>query len=207
MVKTEQLSRSSKPRWSKLNILLVGLYLLAVVLANLSVAYFGVIALIVTAWFLIPFDLCARDVLHESWQDGRLLFKIALLIVSGSLLSWLIFPGSNRVAVASCVAFLVAGWIDTGVYQLAHHWPRAWRMNLSNLFSAVTDSIIFPVIAFGTTTLGMSAGQAGAKFCGGIFWTWIFIRWIRPRLLPEPSLLFISPAGLHEDPQNRRRSL
>lgn len=189
----EKTALLSKHNWH--GVLLVGLYLLAIVIANLSVAYFGRVALVVTAFCLIPFDLCTRDVLHERWQDGHLLTKMALLIGAGSLLSFLLYHGSGRVAAASFFAFLVSGWIDTVVYQAAHKLKRGWRMNLSNFFSGISDSLIFPLVAFGSTTWLLSGSQAASKFAGGILWSWVFIGWLRPRIVLSGAL----PVPMSED--------
>lgn len=47
-------------------------YLIAIVAANLSVAYFGPQATIVNAFLLIGLDLSTRDKLHELWRNDRL---------------------------------------------------------------------------------------------------------------------------------------
>jgi uncharacterized PurR-regulated membrane protein YhhQ (DUF165 family) len=161
---------------------LVASYLGAIVAANIAVAHFGPAALLFTAVLLIPFDLCARDLLHERWHEyGGLLPKMAVLVAAGSLLSYLASPSSGRVALASCAAFGTAATVDTAVYQLLARWPKQWKMNASNFCSAITDSIIFPIVAFGSTTLRLSAGQSAAKFAGGIFWTWLFVGYLRRR--------------------------
>ena len=160
--------------------LLVGMYLAAIVAANLSVAHFGKWALPVTAWVLIPFDLVTRDVLHEKWKGKRLWVRMALLIAGGSALSLLLNVGAWRIALASCLAFGAAGVVDTVVYWLLRGWDRFSKMNISNIFSAVTDSVIFPWVAFGVYDSLLSGSQAGAKFVGGLFWSVIFIRlWLR----------------------------
>lgn len=161
---------------------LVASYLGAIVVANLSVAHFGRVALYVTALLLIPFDLCARDLLHERWHEhGGLLPKMAVLVAAGSLLSFLASPSSLRVALASCAAFGTAATVDTLVYQLLERWPKQWKMNASNFCSAITDSIIFPIVAFGSTTFLLSTTQSADKFLGGLFWTWLFVAYMRRR--------------------------
>ncbi|HEY9282329.1 MAG TPA: VUT family protein [Pyrinomonadaceae bacterium] len=149
--------------------------------ANLVVAAFGPAALPVTAFLLIPFDLCARDLLHERWGGRRLRLKMGALISTGSLLSYVVQPGSGRVAVASALAFGTAAVIDTAVYHLARRRSRLVRMNLSNACAAIIDSAVFPVVAFGSTTLALSGSQAGAKFFGGLFWSAVFVWLLRRR--------------------------
>lgn len=159
---------------------LIILYLVAIVAANLFVAHFGPWALLITAWVLIPFDLSTRDILHERWrsEDGRkwpLVWKMAVLIGSGSLLSAALSWQAAPVALASFLAFGTAGLVDTVVCQLAFNLGRFWRMNISNFFSSITDSLIFPLVAFGVFDAALSGSQAGSKFVGGIFWTTLFV--------------------------------
>jgi uncharacterized PurR-regulated membrane protein YhhQ (DUF165 family) len=163
--------------------MLVCLYLAAIVVANLAVARFGPPALIVSAFVLIPFDLCTRDVLHERWEGRSLSLKMGILIASGSLISYALSASAVRVAHASAIAFTAAATIDALVYWGGRGLTRFLRMNLSNACSSITDSIIFPVVAFGSTTFSLSAAQTGAKFCGGLIWSWLFITFVlrRPR--------------------------
>ena len=73
------------------------LYLIAIILANLSVAIFGrnfPQITIVNALLFIGLDLTARDQLHEAWRGRGLLPKMLALIAAGSALSWLL----NRAA-------------------------------------------------------------------------------------------------------------
>lgn len=51
------------------------LYLVAIVLANLSVAQFGPSVTILNAFLFIGLDLTARDKLHEVWRGNRLVLK------------------------------------------------------------------------------------------------------------------------------------
>jgi uncharacterized PurR-regulated membrane protein YhhQ (DUF165 family) len=159
----------------KLDLVLVALYLGAIVIANVAVATWGARALPFTAFLLIPFDLCARDVLHERWAARSLVLRMGGLVAAGSVLTMALSPGSGRVALASVAAFGTAAIVDTGVYQLAHGLKRFWKMNLSNLCSSMVDSILFPVIAFGSTTLALSATQSAAKFFGGVLWSSLFV--------------------------------
>ena len=166
-------------RPDRLTASMVVLYLSAIVVANFVVAGFGQAALPFTAWVLIPFDLVTRDVLHERWSKakGGWVLRMVLLIAAGSILTAALSWDARRIALASFVAFAAAGTVNTAVY----HWLRAkgrmLRMNTSNLFAAVVDSIIFPVIAFWPgVDPWLCAGQAGSKFFGGLFWSWLFVR-------------------------------
>ena len=57
--------------------LMIILYLVAIILANLSVAHFGPSVAVVNAFLFIGLDLTARDALHERWH-GRHLARLAL---------------------------------------------------------------------------------------------------------------------------------
>lgn len=159
---------------SRTSAALVALYLAAIVAANLAVTHFGPHALALTAFVLIPFDLVVRDVLHERWSHGRLWPKMAALILAGSALSWTINASAGPIALASLCAFGVAGVVDATVYA-ALRFPRFYRMNASNAASALTDSLIFPAVAFGVFELGLTMQQAGAKFIGGAVWSALFV--------------------------------
>lgn len=156
----------------------VALFLGSAVSANLLVSVYGQVALLVTAWVLIPFDLVTRDVLHDRWHGRRLWFRMALLILVGACLTVLAVSDAWRVALASFVAFVVAGFTNTAVYQRLIGKSRYLRMNISNLAAAVADSIAFPVIAFGVqdTSMALCAGQAASKFAGGLLWSALYIR-------------------------------
>ena len=160
--------------------IMIALYLGAIVAANFSVATWGQAALVLTAWVLIPFDLVTRDVLHERWskEPGGWGLRMALLILSGSALTVALSWEAKQIALASCVAFVAAGSVNTLVYQLMRHEGRFMRMNVSNAFAAATDSIIFPVVAFGVanTSGALCVSQAASKFFGGLFWSWLFVR-------------------------------
>jgi queuosine precursor transporter len=166
---------------------LVAAYFGAAVAANLAVSVYGPTALPVSAFLLIPFDLCARDVLHERWEGRGLGWKMAALVFWGSLLSAAASPAASRVAVASVLSFAVAGCVDALAYQLLASWPRSARMNLSNVCSAAVDSVAFPLLAFGGTTWALSSGQAGTKVAGGYLWTWLFLAALRRRRRPTFS--------------------
>lgn len=151
----------------------VCMYLVAVIAANLSVAYFGPGSTIVNAFLFIGLDLTSRDKLHDTWHGKGLWWKMALLIGTGSIFSWLLNRNAGQIALASFVAFMVASIIDTVAYTFLRN--RAWmiRANGSNVFSAAADSIIFPTIAFGGFLPWIVLGQFAAKVFGGFIWSWI----------------------------------
>lgn len=164
----------------------VFLYLVAIVLANLSVATFGPSVVILNAFLFIGLDLTARDHLHDSWRGKNLLPKMTSLIAAGALLSWLLNRNAGSVALASFVAFAAAAIVDAIVYHQLQQHPRWLRINGSNVPSAFVDSLIFPTLAFGAFLWPIVLGQFVAKVFGGFLWSIIF-RWrektteIRPK--------------------------
>ncbi len=153
--------------------LYIGMYLLAAVLANLSSAFFGPIASIFNAFVFIGLDLTARDKLHDAWQGRYLWVKMFLLIAVGSGISYMLNRNAGIIAVASLAAFGVAGVVDAIVYQFLHDKKWMVKVNGSNIFSALADSMIFPTIAFGGIMPLIMLGQFAAKVSGGFIWSWI----------------------------------
>jgi queuosine precursor transporter len=154
----------------------VFVYLLAVVLANLSSAYFGPSVSVLNAFLFIGLDLTARDRLHEVWSGRGLLWKMGALITAGSLISWLINRNAGQIAIASLVAFACAAVVDTIAYQLLHNKTYLVKVNGSNVFSAAVDSLVFPTIAFGGFLPWATLGQFAAKVLGGAVWSLILRR-------------------------------
>ena len=156
------------------------LYLVAIVLANLSVAYFAntfQAITIINAFLFIGLDLTSRDQLHEAWRGNHLLPKMAALIAAGSLLSWLLNRNAGPIALASFTAFAAAAIVDTLVYHQLGRYPRWLRINGSNVPSALVDSIIFPTMAFGSFLWAIVLGQFLAKTLGGFLWSLLFRWW------------------------------
>lgn len=160
------------------------LYLIAIVLANLTVAAFGPSMVIVNAFLFIGLDLTARDHLHDAWRDNKLLPKMTALIAAGSILSWLLNRDAGQIALASFVAFAAAATVDALVYHLLGKYPRWLRINGSNVPSAFVDSLVFPTLAFGTFLPLIVLGQFIAKVLGGFAWSLVF-RWIDRHAITE----------------------
>lgn len=160
----------------------VVLYLVAIVLANLSVAAFGPAVVIINAFIFIGLDLTVRDHLHDAWRGNNLIVKMTALIASGSILSWVLNRDVGQIALASFVAFAAAASVDSVVYYLLGRYPRWLRINGSNIPSAFVDSLIFPTIAFGAFLWPIVLGQFVAKVLGGFVWSIIF-RWREQRTI------------------------
>lgn len=161
---------------------LIAIYLGAIVIANLTVAWFGAGVVVINAFLLVSLDLTTRDRLHQLWEGRHLLRNMALLILTGSALSAALDYQALPVAVASCVAFGAAATIDTVAYSFLGARPWLVRANGSNLVSALVDSAVFLSIlaAFGGLPWALVpllvAGQWGAKTVGGAMWSILLAR-------------------------------
>ena len=60
-------------------------FLIAIVLANLSVAYFGPVSTPFNAFLLIGLDLSLRDHIHEKWHGKKLGLKMLGLVTTGAV--------------------------------------------------------------------------------------------------------------------------
>ena len=149
---------------------IVAAYLGAIVVANLLVATFGPAITIPDALIFVAFDLTARDRLHDAWHHDHLWLRMAALIAAGGFLSWLVNGAAGQIALASTLAFLLAGGVDSAVYTLLGNRERWVRVNGSNVLSAAVDSIAFPTIAFGSFLPLIVLGQFTVKVLGGAFW-------------------------------------
>lgn len=151
---------------------MVLIYITAIVLANLSVAYFGPWVSPINAFLLIGLDLSLRDKLHERWKDN-LWIKMLALIVGAGIISFVLNPASMIISIASVVAFVCAGVVDAFVYQRLISKDWMIKSNASNASGAAVDSIIFPTIAFGSLMPEIVLLQFVAKVVGGGLWSWI----------------------------------
>jgi hypothetical protein len=149
----------------------VALYLAAIVLANLSVERWGPEVAIYNAFLLIGLDLVARDRLHDAWRGRWLWPRMAALIATGSLLSWLVNADAGKIALASFVAFAAASTADAFCYHGLRRLPWLERANGSNLVGAGVDSLVFPWIAFGAFLWPVVFGLFCAKVAGGLLWS------------------------------------
>lgn len=140
-------------------------------MANLSVAHFGAWIAPINAFLFIGLDLTARDRLHDVWHRRGLAWKMATLIIAGSVLTVMLNRGAGRIALASCLAFALAAISDTLVYALLGQRTRLMRVNGSNIVSAAVDSMAFPWLAFGALMPWVVFWQFVAKVGGGWLWS------------------------------------
>lgn len=154
----------------------VAIYLIAIVVANLAIFWFGPAATIVVALILIGLDLTIRDALHDMWKGRDLVWKMGGLILGGSVLTLAMNIEAAKIGFASFAAFAVAGTLDTIVYHLLGDKVRIIRVNGSNVVAAAADSIIFPTLAFGAFMPLIILGQFAAKVAGGALWSVVLMR-------------------------------
>lgn len=152
------------------------LYLSAIVLANLTVAWFGSGVIIINSFLFIGLDLTSRDHLHEAWHGKGLVWKMALLIATGSLLTYLLNRDAGQIALASFLAFSSAAIVDSVTYHLLRDKAYMIKINGSNVASALVDSIVFPTAAFGVFMPWIILGQFVAKVGGGFVWSLVLKR-------------------------------
>jgi len=155
-----------------------GIYIAALVAANLLVAWLGVWFSLVNAFVLIGLDLSLRDKLHDLWEGDKLPIKMGGLIATASIVSYAINPATGMIAFASLAAFSLSMVADTLVYRYLKDKEWMIRVNGSNIAGSAVDSVVFPTIAFGGLMLEIVALQFIAKVGGGYIWSRIFNRFL-----------------------------
>lgn len=116
--------------------------------ANYLVQHYGIVSVgfglkAPAAVYAAGVAFVLRDVLHE--LGGRV--AVAVAIIVGAALSWLVAPGF---AVASGVAFLASEFADFAVYTPLRRRRLLAAMVASNVVGTVIDSVLFLSIAFGS---------------------------------------------------------
>lgn len=157
-------------RWA-----LIGLWLVAIAAANVLAAHLGPWATVADAFLLIGLVVTTRDALHTAWGSGWAP-RMALLILAGGALSWMVNGAAGRIAAASTIAFVVSETADALVFWRLRSRPWMDRVNASNVAAAIIDSFLFPTIAFGALLPWIIAGQIVAKIGGGYVWALILGR-------------------------------
>lgn len=150
-----------------LDAFLIGIYVAAMVTANLLVWWLGPWFSPINSFVLIGLDLTLRDIMQErltKWQ-------LAGVICVGGLITWGVNPSAVKIAVASATAFVLAAAADWAVYVWLQKHRWLVRANGSNVAGAAVDSILFPTIAFGALLPHIIALQFAAKVGGGFIWS------------------------------------
>jgi len=143
----------------------IGIYAVAMTLANFLVAQFGPWVTPINAFFLIGLDLTLRDWLHCRIRPPEML---GLIVATGAL-TYALNPSAGIIAFASAVSFTAAAMVDWAAFTgIRGSWSR--RANGSNIAGAAVDSLLFPTIAFGVLMPQIVATQFLAKVLGGALW-------------------------------------
>ncbi len=186
-------------------------YLVAIVAANLSVAYFGPASAPINAFLFIGLDLTLRDRLHDRWSATEqqvkywdvsgfphfpvpMAVKMILLIGTGGIITMLLNADAGRIALASTVAFVIAATLDAVVYHTLRRKGWYARANGSNVAGAAADSLLFPTLAFGVFMPWVILGQFVAKVFGGAVWSFVIDRW-RVAFAAAALLFVLLPAS------------
>lgn len=154
--------------------MLVFLYIACMVVANLSIAFFGPWVSPLNAFLLIGLDMVVRDRLHDQWLHENLIIKMFGLIAVAGIITYVLNPAAGVISVASTLAFVAAMSVNTLVYQIIHKKKWMVRSNVSNVGGSAADSVVFPTVAFGVFMWEIVLLQFIAKVAGGLLWSWAF---------------------------------
>lgn len=159
--------------------LIVALFLIAFVTANLLVKHFGVYGLWISSTILIPFDFVCRCVIHERLKGYKLLSTLFFLTLLAGVITIAVNHDAVQIALASIAGFTAAQIAAGLFYQaaLAERKSLFVKVNMSDLVGIIFDSLIFQLIAFSHFNPLVTGGQVAIKFIGGLFWYWlIFVK-------------------------------
>jgi len=149
--------------------MLIGLYIAAMVAANLLVWWLGPWASPFIAFCLIGLDLTLRDVMHDKLTRWQML----AVVLAGGAITWGLNPAAAKIAIASATAFTASALADWLAYSYLRNRPWLVRANGSNVVGAAVDSLIFPTLAFGALLPHIVAMQFAAKVGGGAIWSMV----------------------------------
>lgn len=155
------------------------LYIVMFVIANFLVLKFGKIGVLLASSIFIPFDFVIRCYFQEKWVGKALMLRIGSLILVSSIISYFVNYDLKNIAIASFFSFLSSQIIATILYQLLKEREYFIKVNGSDLFAIITDSIIFQSIAFGSIVWKITVGQILIKFIGGFIWYLILFQLLK----------------------------
>ena len=141
-------------------------YLMSIVVANLSATHFGIWSTPINAFVLIGLEMATRDYLHVNLNRLWLL----VIVFAGGILSYMINQDAQNIALASCVAVMLSCTVDYFIFnKVSGTWFK--KSNVSNVGSSISDSIVFPVIAFGVLSPVVILLHIFMKLSGGFIWS------------------------------------
>jgi uncharacterized PurR-regulated membrane protein YhhQ (DUF165 family) len=159
-----------------MQVIKISLYLIAFVLANFIILWFGPQGLIFTSLFLIPFDFVIRCMFHEQWKGKELILKLGSLVIGASVITYLINKNSLNIALGSSFGFIAAQIFAGIFYQAFIKESYFIKVNGSDFIGIIVDSIVFQIVAFNFIDIKVSAGQIILKVLGGLFWYWVIFK-------------------------------
>ena len=157
-------------------VLKISIYLLAFVLSNFIVLYFGSTGLIFTALLLIPFDFVMRCIFHETWHGKELIIKLGALVLTASIITFLINTNTLNIAIASSFGFVLAQIVSGIFYQFFINKSYFIKVNGSDAVGILIDSLVFQLIAFSIVLPEITISQFILKIIGGLFWYWLIFK-------------------------------
>jgi hypothetical protein len=157
----------------------ISIYLLAFILANYIVIWYGPNGLIFTALFLVPFDFVMRCIFHETMKGFKLFIFMVFLVSTASLITYYINQNSINIAIGSAFGFASAQLFAGIFYQIFIKKSYFVKVNGSDFIGIIVDSIVFQLIAFNSINTSITISQILMKVLGGLFWYWIFFKVIK----------------------------
>lgn len=157
-------------------------YVFAMTAANLLVAKYGPGVTPVLGFVLVGLDLALRN-----WLQVRMrVWQMALLIAFTSVVTYVLNPAADQIAIASALAFATAASAEWATFSVLNGtWTR--RSLIAGVVGAAVDSLVFPTVAFGMLLPLIVAGQFAAKTAGGAFWTYVLRTGMPSRLVPAET--------------------
>jgi len=141
---------------------IVAIYILTMVLANYSASYFGPSVTPINSLIFVGINLTVRDILAVRLSK----YLVLLLMTLSGIASYALNPATGQIAIASIVAYSLATLVDWYVFYKVKGDFVA-RSTKSNVVSSLTDSLVFPTVAFGSIMPEIMALQFAAKIVGG----------------------------------------
>lgn len=155
------------------------IYIAMFIIANFLVLNFGKTGILIASSIFIPFDFVMRCYFQETWKGKDLVFRMGGLILIASVISYFMNYEVKEIAIASFFSFLSSQIIAAILYQLLKKRDYLIKVNGSDLFAIIVDSVIFQSIAFGGIAWGITGGQILIKFVGGFVWYLILFKLLK----------------------------
>lgn len=142
-------------------ILMISIYVLIFIIANLMVSLFGPWITPLNALFLISADMVIRDRIQFK---GGFVWSIVACVIAG-ISTVLINQSAGMIAIASMLSVIIAGIGSAIVFEFKSgcFYSKSFP---ANVVAAAIDSVAFPIIAFGHLMIEVTVAQFIAKTIG-----------------------------------------